>query len=292
MESPVGSVRLSRAAPAAPAATVNGRYRARMDAPLRVERTDDGVVTLTLALPERRNAMTTELTARWGETVAALRYDAAVRAVVVTGEGSAFCAGGELSWIEGVASGHTPGDIREQMMPFYRTWLSIRELEVPVLAAVNGPAIGAGLCLALACDLRWAATDAPFAAPFTALGMHPGMAASFLLTEAVGVVRAREMLYTGRSVAGAEALAWGLVNGVCSAQTLLGTVSEAAHRIAATAPLAVRLTKAGLMSGTSRTFADALAWEAVAQPVTMAGADFAESLDARRQHRSADFQGR
>lgn len=261
-----------------------------MTEPLRIERSDDGVVTLTLALPERRNAMTAELTTLWGATVAALRADTSVRAVVVTGDGSVFCAGGDLSWIEAAADG-TPGSVRERMMPFYRTWLSIRELEVPVLAAVNGPAIGAGLCLALACDLRWAVPSARFAAPFTGLGMHPGMAASFLLTESVGVVRAREMLYTGRSLVGEEALSWGLLNGVCAPESLLSEVLSVAHQIAATAPLAVRLTKAGLMAGTSRTFDDALAWEAIAQPVTMAGADFQESLDARREKRQPRFRG-
>lgn len=262
-----------------------------MDSPLQIEKTDDGVVTLTLALPERRNAMTEELTARWGATVAELRLDQTVRAVVVTGAGPVFCSGGDLSWIETGASGMGTASIRERMMPFYRTWLSIRELEVPVLAAVNGHAIGAGLCLALACDLRWAVPTARFAAPFTGLGMHPGMAASFLLTEAVGVVRTRELLYTGRSVSGAEAQAWGLLNGVCEPADLLPTVLEAAHAIAATAPIAVRLTKAGLMSGTSRTFSDALAWEAIAQPVTMASADFQESLDARREKRPALYRG-
>ena len=176
-------------------------------------------------------------------------------------------------------------------MPFYRTWLSIRELEVPVLAAVNGHAIGAGLCLALACDLRWAVPTARFAAPFTGLGMHPGMAASFLLTETVGVVRARELLYTGRSIVGDEAQSWGLLNGVCSPDSLLPTVLEAARAIAETAPLAVRLTKQGLMAGTSRTFAEAMAWEAITQPVTMASTDFQESLDARREKRPPVFRG-
>jgi enoyl-CoA hydratase len=262
-----------------------------MAEPLLIERTDDGVVTLTLALPERRNAMTTELTAAWGGAVKDLQADSTVRAVVVTGQGTVFCSGGDLSWIEAGASGMSPQSIRNRMMPFYKTWLSIRDLEVPVLAALNGHAVGAGLCLALACDLRWATPTARLSAPFTALGMHPGMAATYLLTEAVGVVRAREILYTGRSLNGEDAEAWGLLNGVCDPEALLPTVLEAAHAIAATAPVAVRLTKAGLTQGTSRTFAEALAWEAIAQPVTMASADFQESLDARREKRPAVYTG-
>jgi enoyl-CoA hydratase/carnithine racemase len=95
------------------------------------------------------------------------------------------------------------------MLPFYRAWLAPRYLTIPVIAAVNGPAVGAGLCLALACDLRYAATSATFSAPFLQLGTHGGMAASWQLPEAIGVSRARELLYTGRVVQADEALYWG-----------------------------------------------------------------------------------
>src|SRR3954465_15371918 len=174
------------------------------ESPLRVTRRDDGVVILTLALPDRRNAMTAELTGAWGETVASLRHDRTVRAVVVTGEGTAFCAGGALSWF--VESPALPvAWIRDRMLPFYRTWLSIRDLEAPSIAAINGHAIGAGLCLALACDLRYAARGAKLSAPFTSLGMHAGMAATYLLPEVVGLARARELLLTGRAVDADEA---------------------------------------------------------------------------------------
>src|SRR3954464_514393 len=119
----------------------------------RVTRRDDGVVILTLALPERRNAMTAELTSAWGDTVASLRHDRSVRAVVVNGEGTAFCAGGDLSWI-GESPDLTVDSIRDRMLPFYRTWLSIRDLEAPSIAVLNGHAIGAGLCLPPARDPR------------------------------------------------------------------------------------------------------------------------------------------
>jgi enoyl-CoA hydratase len=178
------------------------------------------------------------------------------------------------------------------MLPFYRTWLAIRDLEVPTIAAVNGAAVGAGLCLALACDLRYAATGARLSAPFTALGLHAGMAATWLLPEAVGVVRARELLLTGRAVDAAEAAAIGLVNGVVPADSLLDEVLATAARIAAGAPVAVRLTKAGLSGGAFRSFEDALAWEAIAQPVTMATDDLREGIAAARQRRAPRFTGR
>lgn len=260
-------------------------------APLRVERRADGVVVLTLALPERRNAMTAELTAAWTAALAELHGDRDLRAVVVTGEGSAFCSGGDLSWIA-ESPDLTVDAIRDRMLPFYRAWLGIRDLEVPTIAAVNGHAVGAGLCLALACDLRYAAAGATLSAPFTALGMHAGMAATWLLPEAVGLPIARELLFTGRRVEADEALRIGLINGVFETDALLDGALEVAGRIAANGPVAVRLTVAGLRSGGHCSLEAALHYEALAQPVTFATADLAEGIAASKERRKAEFTGR
>jgi enoyl-CoA hydratase/carnithine racemase len=246
-------------------------------------------VLLTLALPERRNAMTEELTAAWTAAIAELATDRSLRAVVVTGQGSAFCAGGDLSWIE--SGGAAVDPLRTKMLAFYRAWLSVRELEVPVLAAVNGPAIGAGLCLALAADLRYAAPTARFGAPFAALGMHPGMAASYLLPEAIGLPRAREMLYTGKIVGAQEAAEIGLINGVVAAESLLEEVLATAQKVASMAPVAIRLTKQALRHG-PRSYAEALEWEALAQPITMATDDMREGIRAQGERRKPHFEGK
>jgi enoyl-CoA hydratase len=259
--------------------------------PLRVEREPDGVVIVTLALPERRNAMTAELTTAWGEAIAGLRGDRDVRAVVVTGEGSAFCAGGDLSWI-GESPDLTVDAIRDRMLPFYRVWLSIRELDVPTIAAVNGPAVGAGLCLALACDLRYAAAGAVLSVPFGALGMHPGMAATWLLPEVVGLPVARELLYTGRRLDADEALRLGLVNGVFDAEALLSGALDVARGIAANAPIAIRLMVGALRDGRPDSIEAALQYEALAQPVTFASADLSEGLAASKERRPPRFTGR
>jgi enoyl-CoA hydratase/carnithine racemase len=261
------------------------------DRPIRLERRPDGVAVVTLDLPERRNAMTSELTAAWTETLAELRADRTVRAVVVTGEGKAFCAGGDLSWI-GESPDLSVADIRDRMLPFYRAWLAIRDLEVPTVAAVNGPAIGAGLCLALACDLRYAARGAVMSAPFVGLGMHAGMAATWLLPEAVGMPVARELLLTGRAVDAQEALRIGLVNGVSDPDTLLDDVLGVASRIAGNAPVAVRLTVAGLRGGGHTSLDAALQYEALAQPVTFATSDLTEGLAAAKERRTPTFTGR
>jgi enoyl-CoA hydratase/carnithine racemase len=260
------------------------------DRPIRLEQRPDGVAVLTLDLPERRNAMTAELTAAWTETLAHLGADT-VRAVVVTGEGKAFCAGGDLSWI-GESPDLSVADIRDRMLPFYRAWLAIRDLSAPTIAAVNGPAIGAGLCLALACDLRYAARGAVMSAPFVGLGMHAGMAATWLLPEAVGIPVARELLLTGRAVDADEALRIGLVNSVSEPDALLDDVLAVASRIAANAPVAVRLTVAGLRSGGHSSLEAALQYEALAQPVTFATSDLTEGLAAAKQRRKPTFTGR
>jgi enoyl-CoA hydratase/carnithine racemase len=261
-----------------------------MSAPLRVERRPDGVAVLTLALPELRNAMTAELTAAWTAAIADLKADPGLRAVVVTGEGSAFCSGGDLSWI-GESPDLTVPLIRDRMLPFYRAWLAIRDLEVPTIAAINGPAVGAGLCLALACDLRYAATGAKLSAPFTALGMHAGMAATYLLPATVGISVARELLLTGRRVDADEALRLGLVNGVFAAEELLEKAIGVAEQIAGNGPIAVRLTVAGLRAGIPRSLDEALAYEALAQPTTFASADLTEGLAAAKERRRPSFTG-
>ncbi|MFL6238386.1 MAG: enoyl-CoA hydratase/isomerase family protein [Actinomycetes bacterium] len=262
-------------------------------APLLVERlTGDraGVVVLTLNVPDRRNAMTAELTGAWQAAIGELSGDTDVRAVVVTGAGSAFCSGGDVGWI-GADPNASVAALRARMMPFYRAWLAIRDLEVPTVAAVNGAAIGAGLCLALACDLRYAVPEAKFSAPFTALGMHAGMAATWLLPEAVGLPAARELLFTGRVVVGQEAADIGLVNRVLPAEQFVDAVLDIAAGVARTAPIAARLTKVALARGGHASFDAALQWEGLAQPITLATADLQEGLAAAKERRPPRFSG-
>jgi len=260
-----------------------------MSDPLLVDRLENGVVVLTLNDPDRRNAMTTKLTAAWDATLKDLAQDGDLRAVVVTGAGSAFCSGGDLSWIAGDAPENiTPMKLRAKMYPFYRSWLQIRDLPVPSIAAVNGPTVGAGLCLALACDLRYAAPAARFSAPFTTLGMHPGMAATWLLPEVVGMARTREMLYAGRVVSSSEAVQWGLASAV--ADDVLTHAIDVASAVAAAAPIATRLTKAAL-AHPYRPIAEALEWEAAAQPITMASNDLLEGMSAVKERRPPRFTG-
>ncbi|MBE7323534.1 enoyl-CoA hydratase/isomerase family protein [Nocardioides sp. Y6] len=258
---------------------------------LRLERPAEGVAVLTLDNPEQRNAMSDEMTSSWVRAVDALAGDSTVRAVVVTGEGSAFSSGGQLDWLASEPDASVDR-LRGRMMPFYRAWLSIRRLEVPTIAAINGPAIGAGLCLALACDLRVAARGAKMGVPFLKLGLHPGMAGTFLLPDAVGPAVARDLFLTGRLVEGDEALRLGLVSRVLESDGFREQAVAVAAEVAATAPVAAKLTKAALRDGGHGSFDHALQWEALAQPVTLATADLQEGIRAVQERRSPRFEGR
>ena len=258
---------------------------------LRLERTDDGVAVLTLDNPDQRNAMSEEMTSSWVAAIDELDADRSVRVVVVTGEGSAFCSGGNTAWIASEPEA-TVDELRERMLPFYRAWLSIRRLEVPTIAAVNGAAIGAGLCLALACDIRYAAAGAKLGVPFVQLGMHAGMGGTYLLPEAVGPAHARDLLLTGRIVDAEEALRLGLVSRVIEPDAFRTEVLATAGGVAGTAPIASRLTKLALADGGHADLETCLQWEALAQPLTLATTDLQEGIRAAREKRRPAFEGR
>ncbi|MCW2784144.1 MAG: short chain enoyl-CoA hydratase / Enoyl-CoA hydratase [Marmoricola sp.] len=257
---------------------------------LRLERPAPGVVRLVLDNPAQRNAMSDGMTASWVRTIDELVADREVRVVVVTGEGSAFCSGGNPAWIAGEPDAEVDY-LRTRMIAFYRAWLSIRRLEVPTIAAINGPAVGAGLCLALACDIRYAAADARMSVPFVKLGMHPGMGATYSLPNAIGEAAARELLLTGRTVGATEARELGLVTRVFEPDVFAAEVLTIAEGIAATAPIPSRYTKVALRDGGHADFETAIQWEALAQPITLATADLQEGVRAAREKRTAEFKG-
>jgi len=258
---------------------------------LRLERPSDGVALLVLDNPDLRNAMSPEMTSSWVSAIDELTGDPSVRVVVVTGEGTAFCSGGITSWIAGDPEASVD-ELRTRMIAFYRAWLSIRRLEVPTIAAINGATIGAGLCMALACDIRYATDSAKLGMPFLKLGMHPGMAGTFLLPDVVGPAAARDLLLTGRLVQGEEALRLGLVSRVMPREGFLDEALAAAAAVAANAPIATRLTKLALAGPGHADLETALQWEALAQPITLATEDLQEGIAASQEKRAPQFRGR
>lgn len=273
-----------------------------MSEPLvRIERRQDaeGVALLTFHDPDRLNAMTEAMGHAIVQAVDGLREDASLRAVVVTGAGRAFSAGGDLAMIERMAregaadpGGATRERQRDFMRRFYGLYLAIRDLPVPTVAAVQGPAIGAGCCVALACDCRIAALDAKLGLNFTRLGIHPGMGATWTLPRLVGPARAAELLYTGRILDGAEAERIGLVNRAVPAAEVLDAALALAREIAGAAPLAVRGTRRSLAASEAHDLRAQLETEAHEQSVCYESADLQEGLRAARERRAPRFEGR
>jgi enoyl-CoA hydratase/carnithine racemase len=253
-----------------------------------VER-DGAVVTLIMDDARRKNAMSPELGDALAARVHALKDDRSVRAVVLTGAGDAFSAGGDLAMLERLRS-VSFAEARAFMSGFYQRYLTIAELSVPVVAAVRGAAIGAGLCVALACDLLVLDENSRLALNFVQLGLHPGMGATYLVPRRVGAQRAAELLLTGRRFSGREAAAWGMALEALPADRVLARAGELATLIAAQAPLAVRALKAEL--GLDRgALLSALDREAHEQAVSYASADLGEGLRAVSDKRAPVFTG-
>jgi len=264
---------------------------------VRCER-DGDVAVLTFDDPQRLNAMTESMGQALEQRARELSRDATLRAVVLTGAGRAFSAGGDLEMLEAKAeAGRSDpgGSAREEnrafMVRFYRLYLSVLDLPMPTLAAIHGPAIGAGLCVALGCDLRFAAREAKLGLNFVRLGIHPGMGATFTLPRLVGPAHAADLLYTGRLLGGEEAERIGLVNRALPRDEVLAHAVATAHAIARSAPLAVRGTKQALARSRVADLADQLEFEAEQQSLHYESADLAEGLTALRERRDPEFQG-
>lgn len=261
---------------------------------VRVDRPEDTIAVVTLDDPDRRNAMSVAMGQALHGTFTALRDEEHLRAVVLTGAPPAFCAGGDLGMLRDYAHrARSEGfDATEAMRSFYRLFLAVRDLPVPVIAAVNGHAIGAGLCVAMACDLIVVAEDAKLGVNFAQLGLHPGMGATWLLPRLVGRQRAAELLYTGRLISGADAAAYGLALEARPAAEVLDRALMLARTVADAAPLVVRATKQALAATWDHTLEEQLDLEARAQARSYASEDLAEGLAALAERRPPRFSGR
>lgn len=259
---------------------------------------EDGVTTLTFNDPDHLNAMTRAMGEAFADRVAALAAREDLRAVVLTGAGRAFSAGGDFEMLTALAEdgrarpGIARRSIRDTMNSFYKLFLSVRQLPCPTLAALNGAAIGAGFCVSLACDIRVVAADAKLGLNFTRLGVHPGMAATWTLPRLVGPALAAELLYTSRLIRGDEAATLGLANRSVPRDDVLPTTLGLAREIAACAPLAVRATKRSLGRSEHAPLEDQLAFEATEQAITFESSDVHEGLAAVRARRDPRFEGR
>ncbi|MGH3168087.1 MAG: enoyl-CoA hydratase/isomerase family protein [Trebonia sp.] len=246
---------------------------------------DGHVAIVTLDRPAKLNALTGGMTAQLAAHVAAVNADDTVRAVVLTGTGRAFCAGSDIAGLDEYATPWEFG-LREDYGDL------LRGLRKPVIAAVNGHALGGGLELALACDIRVAAENATFAAPEIKLGWIGGSGQSALLAHSVGPSNAAMMLLTGDPVDAATALRWGLVSEVVPARELVPRATELAGVIASRAPVAAQTAKLNLRAAYEMPLTRAIDYERHLQTICFATSDAAEGRAAFTERRAPDFRGR
>jgi len=265
-----------------------------MNDPILIERRGH-VALLTLNRPETRNALSGEaMFAAFEHTFAALNADLSVRVAVLTGAGTAFCSGGNVAEMRdrtGMFAG-TPEEIaRGYREGIQRIPRAFETLQVPIIAAVNGPAIGAGNDLACMCDLRIASNNARFAESFVKVGIVPGDGGCWLLPRVIGHARAAEMALTGDTIDAEEALRIGLVSRVTQPEVLLHEALRLAGRIAANPPQALRWTRQLLLQARTGTLDESLNAAGRLQGLAHHTADHAEAVAAFFEKRAPTFTG-
>ena len=253
----------------------------------------DGIATLTLNRPDRLNALGGTLREDLHDAVTRASADPEVRVMVVTGAGKGFCSGGDVKAMNEANEGRRTRPLMEKVAPGRdRTLLAMRDAPQPMIAAVNGAAAGAGMNLALACDIRIASTAAKFSQAFVRRGLHPDWGGTYFLPRAVGMAKACELIFTGEVIDAPEALRLGLVSKLVAPEELMPTAYELARKIAAGPPIAVRLAKRAIHRNAESDLRSALEFETFAQNVCSETEDAREGIRAFVEKRSPVFRGR
>jgi 2-(1,2-epoxy-1,2-dihydrophenyl)acetyl-CoA isomerase len=245
------------------------------------------VLTITLNRPDVLNALNKAMQDALAAALKEAR-DPEIRAVVVTGAGRGFCVGQDLTEFR-----EAPGDIADRLRGSYHpNVLAVRALEKPVMASVNGPAAGAGLSFAAACDLRIAADSATFVPAFINIGLVPDSGGTFFIARLLGPARAFEWMTSGRRLTAAEAQAWGLVSEVVDADRLPERAAELAATLAAMPTRAIGMTKRLFDAAPNNRIEEQLELEAQLQSAATQTEDFREGVAAFLEKREPDFKGR
>jgi 2-(1,2-epoxy-1,2-dihydrophenyl)acetyl-CoA isomerase len=254
-----------------------------------VERVE-AVATLRLNRPEKMNALNMALIHELTEALRSLQGDTGVRAVVLTGNGPAFSAGGDFDAIQALWKA-SPSESRRLLMDGLEVVKALYHLERPTVALINGPAVGGGLSLALACDFVLAAQEASLSFPFVRLGIVPDLGALYLVPRLVGVRRAKELLLSGRTFTAKEAVEIGLINRAVPREALEVEGQELARQLAEGATRALGAAKSLLQHGLEMDLERLLELEAHAQSLLWHTADHREAIAAFREKRPPRFVG-
>lgn len=263
----------------------------------------NGVAIITLNRPDKMNVFSIDMLQQWLEALEEVRVDDSIRVVIVTGKGDYFCAGGDIAVF---ASGHLlEGD--EQLFPLsskhlriknvlwkliQRVVIAMNELDKPVIAAINGIATGAGLDMALACDLRVAAETALMGDTYVKIGLVPGDGGAFLLPRLVGLAKALELLWTGDLIDACESAKIGLVNKVVPHEKLMEETMQMADKIATGPPIAISLIKRAVYQGLRMDLKTSLDLISSHLAIVAETEDFQEGVAAFLEKRKPIFKGR
>lgn len=260
--------------------------------PVVLEKHEQGVATLTLNRPERLNALNNELAAALNEALARAARDASIRAVVLTGTGRAFCAGGDLGHIGKARESGEAARLEPLLRAGMQMVVEMRAMPKPVIAAVNGAAAGAGMNIALAADIRIAAEEATFGQNFSKVGLFPDYGGTFFLPQLVGPSKAAEMFYTGDMIDASTALRLGIVSSVVPASQLVAEAMALARKIANGPPLAVKAAKEVLFGSQRKALEEALEKEVHYQMQCFLSEDCREGVRAFFEKRKPNFGGK
>ena len=261
-----------------------------------IESVENGIATLTMNRPEARNALTREMMLALSEALPRLAADPTVRLVVLTGAGNAFCSGGDVKGFARNAAGAPVTQSFDQKVTDLRARMDVsrwlHEMPKPTLAVIPGPAAGAGLSLALACDMRIAADDAKLTTAFSKIGLSGDFGGSYFLNHLVGAAKAREMYFTGCIIRGDEAVKFGLVNRAVPATQLAEAAREWAVELAALPTIAIGYMKRNLNTGLRASLSDVLDAEAIHMIRTFDTSDHKGAAAAFVEKRPPAFAGR
>ncbi|MHB2017763.1 MAG: enoyl-CoA hydratase/isomerase family protein [Candidatus Xenobia bacterium] len=250
------------------------------------------VATLILNRPERLNAFHGDMRELLSDGLARAEATADVRVLVITGAGRAFCAGGDIEFMAGMLAEKRYEELRHLLEAGSRMVSAMRESRLPIIGCINGVAAGAGVNIALACDMRIAASTATFSEAFVKVGLHPDWGGTYFLPRLVGPSRAMKMMMTGETLSAQKALEVGLVDEVVPPEELAGATRKLAEQIAAGPPVAIRSIKQAVYAGHDQDLTTMLEMEAEAQERCFRSEDAREGLAAFRDKRRPAFQGR
>ena len=253
---------------------------------------NDHIATITLNQPDRLNALTPLMRREFLEAMTLSDADSDVRVIIVTGAGRGFCSGGDMKAMNKAEASNSTSAFNEKITPIRdKVVLAMRNATKPVIAAVNGAAAGAGMNIALACDIRVASNTARFGQTFTKRGLHPDWGGTYFLPRIVGMAKACELIWSGKMIDAEEALNLGIVSQLAEPEELMNATLEMAQSFAAGPPIAIQLAKRAMYKAQETDLREALEFETFAQNIAKDTGDAKEGIRAFVEKRDPVFKG-